>query len=132
MKIPALPERLPDGFKLEEGMTIGFDAQVNDAEGGSRVGISKWSDPTDDSWQSNSGWGELKLTSNTASVDASTTADADEQGGEDEQADSGTVPTSTDSDDTVFGDLMTVLAVIAGLVVGAILFLLLKKKNNKA
>ena len=33
----------------EAGMVIGFNAQINDGEGGRRVGIAKWNDATDNS-----------------------------------------------------------------------------------
>ncbi|MCL2486889.1 MAG: endo-1,4-beta-xylanase, partial [Oscillospiraceae bacterium] len=45
----------------EIGMIIGFDAQINDAEDGARIGIAKWNDPTDESWRDTSGWGEVML-----------------------------------------------------------------------
>ncbi|MCL2287394.1 MAG: hypothetical protein FWC32_13655 [Firmicutes bacterium] len=41
---------------------IGFELQLIHADDtGSRVSITKFSDPTDDSWQNPSGWGELML-----------------------------------------------------------------------
>lgn len=45
----------------QEGMVIGFDAQINDAKNGSRAGMAKWNDPTNDSYISTSGWGEVEL-----------------------------------------------------------------------
>lgn len=48
-------------LKPEDGMKIGFDAQVNDGEGGSRAGIAKWSDTSDNSWQDTSAWGVVTL-----------------------------------------------------------------------
>ncbi|MBN1799516.1 MAG: endo-1,4-beta-xylanase [Spirochaetales bacterium] len=42
------------------GTIIGFDFQVNDDQGsGKRDSISKWNDPTNDSWQSTAGFGVL-------------------------------------------------------------------------
>jgi hypothetical protein len=42
------------------GAIIGFDFQVNDDQGsGKRDSISKWNDPTNDSWQSTAGFGVL-------------------------------------------------------------------------
>jgi endo-1,4-beta-xylanase len=44
------------------GTVVGFDFQVNDDQGsGVRDSISKWNDPTNDSWQSTSGYGVLIL-----------------------------------------------------------------------
>jgi len=44
----------------QDGIIIGFDLQVNDDQGsGKRDSISKWNDPTNDSWQSTSGFGVL-------------------------------------------------------------------------
>lgn len=44
------------------GLVLGFDAQINDADGtGTRAGVSKWNDPTDNSWQSALNWGTVKL-----------------------------------------------------------------------
>ncbi|MEJ2561060.1 MAG: endo-1,4-beta-xylanase [Anaerolineales bacterium] len=44
------------------GTVIGFDFQVNDDQGsGVRDSISKWNDPSNDSWQSTSGYGVLIL-----------------------------------------------------------------------
>jgi endo-1,4-beta-xylanase len=55
----ALPFRTMKG---KAGAIIGFDLQVNDADAsGTRVGISKWNDETNDSWQSTLNWGSLKL-----------------------------------------------------------------------
>jgi hypothetical protein len=56
------PEESPaQTVEPEAGMTIGFDAQINDAKDGSRSGITKWNDATDNSWQDTSNWGELVL-----------------------------------------------------------------------
>ncbi len=45
-----------------EGTVIGFDFQVNDADSsGSRVGMMKWSDPTNNTWQDLSRIGNLIL-----------------------------------------------------------------------
>jgi endo-1,4-beta-xylanase len=74
MKIPYLEEQ------PELGKVIGFDAQVNDAQDGSRAGIAKWCDPTDDSWQSTSKWGELELVAAGEVVEE--TASAQEGGSE--------------------------------------------------
>lgn len=44
------------------GVKLGFDVQVNDADGSkARVGIAKWNDPTNESWRNTSGWGTLIL-----------------------------------------------------------------------
>ncbi|MCL1965023.1 MAG: endo-1,4-beta-xylanase [Firmicutes bacterium] len=53
-----IPFRL---VKPEAGMIIGFEAQINDGEGGGRVGIAKWCDATDNSWQNTKGWGTVTL-----------------------------------------------------------------------
>lgn len=46
----------------QEGAAIGFDLQVNDDQGsGARDSISKWNDPTNNSWQSTAGFGVLSL-----------------------------------------------------------------------
>jgi len=46
----------------EDGTVIGFDLQVNDDQGsGARDSISKWNDPTNNSWQSTAGLGVLIL-----------------------------------------------------------------------
>ncbi|WKV08626.1 endo-1,4-beta-xylanase [Thermoanaerobacterium sp. CMT5567-10] len=46
------------------GTIIGFDLQVNDAdENGNRIGIVTWCDPSGNSWQDTSGFGNLMLTS---------------------------------------------------------------------
>ncbi|MGQ9856552.1 MAG: endo-1,4-beta-xylanase [Fervidobacterium sp.] len=76
----ATPERFKTVVKLIEGgylveaaikwktikpvhnTIIGFDIQVNDASAqGRRVGVLKWCDPTDDSWQNTSKLGNLRL-----------------------------------------------------------------------
>jgi len=44
----------------QDGTIIGFDLQVNDDQGsGTRDSISKWNDPTNNSWQSTAGLGIL-------------------------------------------------------------------------
>lgn len=44
------------------GMKLGFDLQVNDADtSATRVGITKWNDPSNESWRNTSGWGVLSL-----------------------------------------------------------------------
>ena len=49
-------------IKPAADMIIGFEAQVNDADGnGVRKGILKWNDPTDNSYLSALNWGEIKL-----------------------------------------------------------------------
>jgi len=49
-------------IKPAADMILGFEAQVNDADGkGARAGILKWNDPTDNSYLSALNWGELKL-----------------------------------------------------------------------
>ncbi|MEJ5229466.1 MAG: endo-1,4-beta-xylanase, partial [Pseudothermotoga sp.] len=49
-------------IKPSSNTIIGFDIQVNDANAqGRRVGILKWCDPTDDSWQNTSKLGNLRL-----------------------------------------------------------------------
>ncbi len=49
-------------IKPSAGMMIGFDCQVNDANvSGSRTGILKWNDPTDNTWSSMAGVGNLIL-----------------------------------------------------------------------
>jgi len=46
----------------KDGMTIGFDLQINDAnEAGQRVSIAKWNDLTDNSFRSTEGFGQLVL-----------------------------------------------------------------------
>jgi endo-1,4-beta-xylanase len=46
----------------QEGDVIGFDLQVNDDQGsGARDSITKWNDPTNNSWQSTAGLGILVL-----------------------------------------------------------------------
>jgi endo-1,4-beta-xylanase len=48
----------------EDGTVIGFDLQVNDDQGsGARDSISKWNDPTNNSWKSTAGFGVLILKS---------------------------------------------------------------------
>lgn len=51
-------------FKSSEhkaGEVMGFEIQVNNGEGGKRVGISKWCDPTGDSWKTSKNFGEIEL-----------------------------------------------------------------------
>lgn len=49
-------------IKPSANTIIGFDIQVNDASAqGRRIGILKWCDPTDDSWQNTSKLGNLRL-----------------------------------------------------------------------
>ncbi|MBN2536070.1 MAG: endo-1,4-beta-xylanase [Spirochaetales bacterium] len=46
----------------QENTIIGFDLQINDDQGnGKRDSISKWNDPSNDSWQSTAGFGVLIL-----------------------------------------------------------------------
>ncbi|MBN1501573.1 MAG: endo-1,4-beta-xylanase [Spirochaetes bacterium] len=46
----------------ENGKLLGLDFQVNDADkSAKRVGISKWNDPSNESWRNTSAWGILKL-----------------------------------------------------------------------
>lgn len=48
--------------KGETGRQMGLDFQVNDNFGNaSREGISKWNDPTNESWRNTTGWGTLEL-----------------------------------------------------------------------
>ena len=50
-------------IKPSEGLLIGFDLQVNDDQGsGVRDSIAKWNDPTNNSWQSTTGYGVIVLT----------------------------------------------------------------------
>jgi len=45
-----------------EGVEIGLDFQVNDNFGNAaREGISKWNDPTNESWRNTTGWGTLEM-----------------------------------------------------------------------
>ena len=47
-------------IKGAEGTIIGFDLQINDDQGnGKRDSITKWNDPSNDSWQSTAGFGVL-------------------------------------------------------------------------
>jgi endo-1,4-beta-xylanase len=49
-------------IKPTPNTVIGFNIQVNDAnEKGQRVGIISWSDPTNNSWQDPSKFGNLRL-----------------------------------------------------------------------
>jgi endo-1,4-beta-xylanase len=49
-------------IKGEAGKTFDFDLQINDADdSGKRVGISKWSDGTNESWRNTLNFGILKL-----------------------------------------------------------------------
>jgi len=49
-------------IKGKSGVKIGFDLQINDDAGnGSRSTITKWNDPTNDSYQNTSGFGTLIL-----------------------------------------------------------------------
>ncbi len=49
-------------LKPQDGTIIGFDLQVNDDQGsGARDSISKWNDPTNESWRSTAGFGVLTL-----------------------------------------------------------------------
>lgn len=48
--------------QAKEGLIIGFDAQINDAnDSGNRISIAKWNDTFDMAFQDTSGWGRLKL-----------------------------------------------------------------------
>ncbi|MBB6480048.1 endo-1,4-beta-xylanase [Spirochaeta isovalerica] len=48
--------------KGEPGLKMGMDFQVNDNFGNAeREGISKWNDPTNESWHNTTGWGTLEL-----------------------------------------------------------------------
>ncbi|MBN2657333.1 MAG: endo-1,4-beta-xylanase [Spirochaetales bacterium] len=48
--------------KGDAGLTMGMDFQVNDNFGNAeREGISKWNDPTNESWRNTTGWGTLEL-----------------------------------------------------------------------
>jgi len=48
--------------KGEIGRVMGIDFQVNDNFGNaSREGISKWNDPTNESWRNTSGWGSVEF-----------------------------------------------------------------------
>ncbi|MCP2239537.1 endo-1,4-beta-xylanase [Thermoanaerobacterium thermosaccharolyticum] len=54
---------------LLNGTIIGFDLQVNDAdENGKRTGIVTWCDPSGNSWQDTSGFGNLLLTGKPSGV----------------------------------------------------------------
>jgi endo-1,4-beta-xylanase len=49
-------------LKPQDGTITGFDLQVNDDQGsGARDSITKWNDPTNDSWRSTAGFGVLTL-----------------------------------------------------------------------
>lgn len=44
------------------GKKVGLDFQINDANAtAKRVGISKWNDPTNESWRNATGWGILEM-----------------------------------------------------------------------
>lgn len=49
-------------IKPAKDLIVGFEAQINDGDGtGIRQGISKWNDPTDNSYRNTLNWGTLKL-----------------------------------------------------------------------
>ncbi len=70
-KIKSIAVVTKDGYNIEvmiplqtikgvEGTKIGFDLQINDDSGsGSRSSISKWNDPTNESYRNTSGFGTL-------------------------------------------------------------------------
>jgi hypothetical protein len=49
-------------FPMEADHEIGWDAQINERDGGTRQTMLKWWDPTNDSWFNPAGWGEAMLT----------------------------------------------------------------------
>ncbi len=71
--ITAKAVEIPGGYRVEmsvklntitgaPGTKIGLEMQVNDADDSAmRVAISKWNDPTNESWRNTSGWGTLEL-----------------------------------------------------------------------
>ncbi|GIT80436.1 beta-xylanase [Leifsonia sp. LS1] len=52
------------------GATIGFEAQVNDANGGRRVGVRNWADSSGASWNNTTRWGVARLVEQTETADA--------------------------------------------------------------
>lgn len=44
---------------VKEGQVMGFEVQINDAASGRRQSISKFNDPTDNSYSEPAGWGEV-------------------------------------------------------------------------
>ena len=52
---------IPFTSPMKENTIIGFDAQINDAKNGARIGISKFCDSTDNSYLSTEYFGNLKL-----------------------------------------------------------------------
>lgn len=56
----------------------GFDAQVNDAENGRRIGVKNWADATGDSWQNTARWGVIHLAPVEASHDRNMSLDKDQ------------------------------------------------------
>lgn len=58
-----------------DGTIIGFDVQVNDAnDNGQRTGIVTWCDPSGNSWQDTSGFGNLLLTGKPSNGSTGTTS----------------------------------------------------------
>ena len=72
-KIVSAVSITPDGYAVEAaipfrfvrpkpGTKIGFDLQINDDQGkGRRASLSKWNDPTNESYRNTSGFGTLVL-----------------------------------------------------------------------
>lgn len=58
------------------GTFHGLDVQVNDAEGGARVGIRNWADPTSLGYQSTARWGVVQLVDAAFEPDPAVTAGA--------------------------------------------------------
>ncbi|ADG73551.1 Endo-1,4-beta-xylanase [Cellulomonas flavigena DSM 20109] len=74
--ITSATSRTADGYLVEARISLqglggaetvhGLDFQVNDASGGSRIGITNWADPTGQGYQSTNHWGVGRLVEGTA------------------------------------------------------------------
>ena len=111
-------------IKPEAKGYIGFEAQINDASGGDRVGVAKWSDVTDNSSVSTKGLGVLQLI-------------APKDGGSDGGDQPAPTPTPTPATPTPapeggsdgLSTGLVILIVVGGLaVVGVGAFLIMKKR----
>lgn len=111
------------------GMILGFDAQINDARNGARVGIAKWNDPTNESYLDTSGWGEIMLIGNGEAYtqQESETDDNELKTPADEQND---IPAFATSSGPILGVsfIFIIAAVIILSAIAAVIIILIKRK----
>lgn len=113
----------------ENGITVGFDVQVNDRDEADtkRASVMIWNDPTGNSYAANSNWGNLKLVAPADPVEETAPPSS--------QAPAAT-PSPTPAPDTKDSDgpnvvLIVILSILALAAIGVVVFIVLRRKSHK-